>query len=53
MDQSELPQWMKEECKKVLAWAEEEVKQKQPRGDYKELLELLIVYLGGSVHNFR
>lgn len=41
-----------EECEYVISFCQETLQNKQPRRDYKELLELTIVFLGGSVPNF-
>ena len=53
LDQSELPDWMKQEALEVLTWAlkvhEENI---WPRCDYKEILELSIIMLGGQLSNF-
>ena len=44
---------MEEEGKAVLAWAESELaKNTWPRADYKELLVLTIVCLGGVIPGF-
>ena len=44
-----LPEWLQDEAFEVLSWAENVYQQQTfPRGDYRELLELLIVYLGGE-----
>ena len=49
-----LPEWLQQEAKNVLSWALTEFsKNTWPRGDYKEMMELLIVFLGGSVENFK
>ena len=54
LDISSLPEWLQEECKSVLSWALHHLEKATfPRGDYKELLQLLIIYLGGSVESFR
>ena len=36
----------------MLAWANEVIFKKWPRDDYKELIELIIIWLGGHVCNF-
>lgn len=52
-DASYLDQQLQSQVHQVLAWAEEELgKYTWPREEYKELLELLIVSLGGSVRKF-
>ena len=49
-----MPDWLKEEAKSVLKWAEVELQKNTfKRGDYKEMCELLVQYLGGSVKNFK
>ena len=54
LDKDSLPLWMKEEAEAVLEWAKEEhLKGTFPRADYKELLSLLIVFLGGNIKNFK
>ena len=54
LDISSLPEWLQEECRSVLSWALDHLEKATfPRGDYKELLQLLIIYLGGSVESFR
>ena len=54
LDVNSLPEWLQEEAKNVLSWALAEFsKNTWPRGDYKEMMELLIVFLGGSVENFK
>ena len=53
LNQSLLPDWMQKEAKKVLSWAENMLKTETfDRGDYKELLQLLIIYLGETVEKF-
>ena len=53
-DYSSVPDWMQQEGKDVLSWAERElVKNTWPREDYRELLKLTIVCLGGEVPNFQ
>ena len=45
---------MLKEAKDVLDWANKEyLNNNWPRGDYKELVELLIIYLGGKIYNFK
>ena len=52
-DYSSVPSWMGEQGKAVLAWAESELaKNTWPRADYKELLVLTIVCLGGVIPGF-
>ena len=47
-DYSSVPEWMVKEGKAVLAWAERELaKNTWPYDDYKELLQLTIISLGG------
>ena len=49
-----LPEWLEQEAKSVLAWAERELeKNTWPREDYRELLRLSIVVLGGNVPGFQ
>ena len=53
LDTSSLPDWMQQEASSVLTWADREMmKNTWPRADYKELLTLTIVCLGGSVPGF-
>ena len=53
-DYSSVPEWMVEEGKAVLAWAERELaKNTWPRDDYKELLQLTIICLGGHIPGFQ
>jgi len=53
-DWDECSTWMKEQAEVVLLWAVEKLKCNTfPRDDYKELLQLVIVWLGGYVENFR
>ena len=48
-----LPLWMQEESNDILRWAQTEYqKNTWPRYDYKELIELTIVMLGGTVDSF-
>ena len=52
-DHEAVPEWFSAEAKEVLVWAEEAWQRNTwPRCDYRELLELVIIYLGGSVPNF-
>ena len=52
-DVSSLDQQLQSVAQSVLTWAEERlVKQTWPREDYLELLELLIITLGGTVNGF-
>ena len=52
-DWSSSDTWLCEQAQIVLEWAMEQLKKKIfPRDDYKELLDLLIVWLGGPVENF-
>ena len=54
LDYDSLPDWMLKEAKDVLDWANKEyLNNNWPRGDYKELVELLIIYLGGKIYNFK
>ena len=54
LDYSSLPEWMQDEARLVLSWAErEEAKNTWPREDYRELLRLTIVCLGGIVPGFQ
>ena len=53
IDLTALDSKLQEEAAAVLSWAQEELsKGTWPREDYKELLELMIVYLGGTVSGF-
>ena len=53
-DFTSVPEWMQEEGKSVLDWALKELAKKTwPRADYKELLELTIICLGGDVPGFQ
>ena len=53
IDISSLDTKLREEAEAVLAWAQDQLaKGTWPREDYKELLELMIVYLGGPVPGF-
>ena len=48
------PEWVQEEAKQVLDWALKHLaKNTWPRADYKELLELAIICLGGEVPGFQ
>ena len=52
-DYSSVPEWMVEEGQAVLAWAVGELAKKTwPRDDYKELLQLTIICLGGHITGF-
>ena len=54
LDFRSLPKWMQEERLNVLDWAQGELAKKTfPRADYKELLELTIVCLGGDIPGFQ
>ena len=54
LDYTLLPDWLQQEAKSVLAWAERELeKNTWPREDYRELLRLAIVVLGGTVPGFQ
>ena len=54
LDYDSLPDWMLKEAKDVLDWANKEyLNNNRPRWDYKELVELLIIYLGGKIYNFK
>ena len=49
-----LPTWLQHEAKSVLEWAEQELDRNTwPREDYRELLRLSIMVLGGSVPDFQ
>ena len=53
LDISTLDIKLQEDAKSALAWAQVELSKKTwPREDYRELLELMIVYLGGTVPDF-
>jgi hypothetical protein len=53
-DYDSVPEWMAEEARSVLRWAEEKLeKGRWPRADYKEFLVLVEVSLGGKVQSFR
>ena len=50
---SSVPDWFAAEANEVLVWAEPALESNTwPRCDYKELLELVIIYLGGYVPGF-
>ena len=52
-DYSSVPDWVGEEGRAVLAWAEKELaKNTWPRADYQELLILTIINLGGDIPGF-
>ena len=52
-DYEESSSWLCDQARKVLAWAEDHyMKGTWPRNDYKELLELVIIWLGGKVQSF-
>ena len=54
LNMQSMPDWLIEEAKSVLKWAEGELQKNTfKRGDYKEMCELLVQYLGGSVKNFK
>ena len=54
MDYTMLPEWLQQEAKSVLEWAEKELeKNTWPREDYRELLRLSIMVLGGTVPGFQ
>ena len=54
MDRTDLPDWMVEEADKVLSWGLVALEEMEFfRGDYKECLQLAVLYLGGTVKNFR
>ena len=49
-----VPDWIAEEGKAVLSWAEEMLKSNVwPRADYQELLRLTVISLGGSIPGFQ
>ena len=53
LDLKSLPDWMQTEANDVLTWASKEhSKNTWARADYKELLELVIIFLGGKIENF-
>ena len=53
-DYSSVPEWVQEEGRAVLAWAEKHLAKKTwPRADYQELLILTIISLGGDVPGFQ
>ena len=53
LDISSLDSELQKEAASVLAWAQEQLTKKTwPREDYKEMLELMIIYLGGTVPGF-
>ena len=53
-DHTSRSSWLANQSKKVLAWAEDHLRKGiWPRDDYKELLELIIIRLGGSVTSFK
>ena len=52
-DYAESSSWLCDQARDVLGWAEEHYMMGTwPRNDYKELLELVIVWLGGKVNTF-
>ena len=52
-DSSHLDEALQAEAEAVLAWAQEQLQKKTwPREDYLELLELLVITLGGTVLGF-
>ena len=54
LDQSTLPKWLQEEAKSDLSWAVAEYdKGTFKRGDYKECIQLVIIYLGGNFPGFK
>ena len=54
LDLESLPDWMKTEANDVLKWAtKEHSKNTWARADYKELIELVIIFLGGKIDNFK
>ena len=54
LEYSSLPDWMEKEARSVLDWAVKELEKKTwPRADYKELLSLTIICLGGDVPGFQ
>ena len=53
LDFTSLPDWMQQEARSVLVWAERHMeKNTWPRADYKELLTLTIICLGGEIPGF-
>ena len=53
LDLVSVPEWMQEEGSMVLDWALQQLANNTwPRADYKELLELTIVCLGGDIPGF-
>ena len=53
-DYDSVPNWLQVEARLVLSWAEQEMaKNTWPREDYRELLMLAIVCLGGEVPSFQ
>ena len=51
--ESHLGTVMEEKAKKVLIWAEQALSRETfPRSDYREMVELMIIYLGGVVDGF-
>ena len=54
LDYSSLPKWMQDQGKEVLDWALTELeKNTWPREDYRELLRLSIICLGGDIPGFQ
>ena len=54
LDMDSLPEWMQFEARDVLIFLNRCLEENTfPRADYRELLELGIIFLGGSVQNFR
>ena len=50
LDTISLPDFMKKRAAEIKTWAEEALKKGTfPRGDYKEFLVLVFIFLGGKV----
>ena len=53
-DYLSVPDWMAKEAECVLDWGLRELeKGTWPRDDYKELLKLVVISLGGKIKDFR
>ena len=54
LDTTSLPDFMKKMAAEAKIWAEEALKKETfPRGDYKEFITLVFIFLGGKVVNFK
>ena len=53
IDKAGMPDWMLQQIEEVLKFGEKALKEKKfARNDYLELLQLCVLYLGGTVPNF-